>query len=300
MALSSSEIDSNTDIETVKESFFAACEENFLLEVQDMFNLGADVNWRDTKGWAGLHIAAAKNYRRLLELLLAQTGVEVNINIRTDDSWHLLLHNDNDSWQWLLHNDNDSCTPLMIACQEGHQEILRRLIQIPGVQINGRDKGRIPLYWAVEQDHPGCVSVLRELAMAAVDWNAKANAGNNSLTIAVYRSRAECLKIILTVPEPHLDLSVTDQEGRNVTHIAVENHQDGNSQRCLELLCGDKRVDPYWNVKNPDGDSPVMWCLKTNRITMATTLLANTSVDLDTVDSEDRHLEDIARSLTDI
>ena len=43
-----------------------------------------------------------------------------------------------------------------------------------------------------------------------------------------------------------------------------------------------------------------MHCLKTNRITMVTTLLANTIVVLDTVDSEGRHLEDIARSVFNI
>ena len=42
-----------------------------------------------------------------------------------------------------------------------------------------------------------------------------------------------------------------------------------------------------------------MFCLKNNRTTMATTLLTNTrlDLDLDTVDSEGRHLEDIAKSV---
>ena len=264
-----------TDTESVKELFFEACNDNDLSEVQDMFNLGADVNWKDANGWAGLHLAAAENYRGLLELLLSQTGVDVNININSSNE-----------------------TPLMIACQEGHEKILRRLSQISGVQINAKDEdGKIPLYHAVEQDHPSCVSVLREMAMADVDWNAKSDGGYSSLTIAVYRIRAKCLKILLSVSEPHLDFSVTDPGGRHVTHIAVESPEYRDSQRCLELLSEDRRVNPYWNVKNPDGDSPLMHCLKTNKITMATTLLANPSVDLDTVDIEGRHLEDIARSV---
>ena len=136
--------------------------------------------------------------------------------------------------------------------------------------------------------------------MADVDWNAKTDGGDSSLTIAVYKCRVKCLKILLSVSEPLLDFSVTDPGGRHVTHIAVESPEYRDSQRCLKLLSEDRRVDPYWNVKNPNGDSPLMHCLKTNRITMATTLLANTSVDLDTVDSEGRHLEDIARSVFNI
>ena len=33
---------------------------------------------------------------------------------------------------------------------------------------------------------------------------------------------------ILTVPEPHLDLTVTDSEGRNTAQIAVEDSTDGD------------------------------------------------------------------------
>ena len=136
--------------------------------------------------------------------------------------------------------------------------------------------------------------------MDGVDWNVKSydiqTEGLYPLLMAVQGGSADILQTILSVPEPHLDLSVTDY-GRNIAQIAVEG-SFGDRQRCLELLCGDRRVD--WNIKNSDGDSPVMFCLKTNRITMATTLLANKSVDLDTVDSGGRHLEDIARSVFNI
>ena len=145
-------------------------------------------------------------------------------------------------------------------------------------------------------NNPACVSVLRPTA--GVDWNARNDDGFTPLTKAVYWGLAECLQIILSVPEPLLDLSVTDWGGRNIAQLAVEMNF-GDRQRCLELLSGDRRVDPYWNAKNPDGDAPVMFCLKNSRTTMATTLLTNTSLDLDlaTVDSEGRYLEDIAKSV---
>ena len=68
-------------------------------------------------------------------------------------------------------------------------------------------------------------------------------------------------------------------------------------QRCLELLSGDGRVDHLWNVKNPDGDTPLMYCIKYKATSLVTTLLANPSQDLDTVDSDGLHLEDVARLL---
>ena len=66
-----------------------------------------------------------------------------------------------------------------------------------------------------------------------------------------------------------------------------------------ELLNAIRRVDPYWNVKDCKGPSPVLFCLKyRSETTMATTLLTSClDLDLDTVDSEGRHLEDIVRSV---
>ena len=187
----------------------------------------------------------------------------------------------------------------MVACAWGRENIVRRLTQVPDIHLNSRDEdGRTALLCAVFRNNPACVSVLR--STAGVDWNARSDGGFTPLTVAVYWGDAECLQIILSVPEPLLDLSVTDLGGRNIAQLAVAGPLNyGDKQRCLELLSGDRRVDPYWIVKNPDGDAPVMFCLKNNRTTMATTLLSNTSLDLDldTVDSEGRHLEDIAKSV---
>ena len=77
----------------------------------------------------------------------------------------------------------------------------------------------------------------------------------------------------------------------------AEEYPDVDRQRCLELLSGDGRVDHLWNVKNPDGDTPLMYCIKYKATSLVTTLLANPSQDLDTVDIDGLHLEDVARLL---
>ena len=66
----------------MKDSYIKACAENNHSLVRERLSSGADVNWRtDEDGSAGLHFAACYNYGELLELLLAQTGVDVNIRI---------------------------------------------------------------------------------------------------------------------------------------------------------------------------------------------------------------------------
>ena len=244
--------------------------------MRELLSKGADVNWRADEdededlvgGEAGLHFAADYNYGELLELLLAQTGV--NVNIRDNHNW----------------------TPLMFACARGHENIVRRLCQVPGIQLNTRDEGGCTaLHWAVYQNKQACVAVLREVA--GVDWNVRDNAGDSPLTLAVYWGYADILPIILSVPEPDLDLSVTDSKGRNIAQIAVERN-GGDRQRCVELLSADRRVDQYWNIKNSNGDTPVMYCLKFNKIEMARCLINTLGVDLDTVDRRRRNLQDIA------
>ena len=59
---------------------------------------------------------------------------------------------------------------------------------------------------------------------------------------------AEILQTILSVPEPQLDVSVTDPDGRTVGQIAVEKSW-GDRQRCLEILCQDQRIS--WDIRTP-------------------------------------------------
>ena len=87
---------------------------------------------------------------------------------------------------------------------------------------------------------------------------------------------------------PHLNLS----RGRNIAQIAVE-EEGGERLRCVEILSRDRRVE--WNIKNSDGDTPIMYCLKTNKIEMFRLLLNSPRVDLNTRDRDGKYLEDIAR-----
>ena len=223
---------------TVKELFLRSCKKNDVSAARYFLSLGADVNWKGV--WAGLHWAARDNFRELLELLLTQTGVDVNIT--------------NDCQQ----------TPLMLACSNGHENIVRRLIRMPDIQYHIKDVfGKAALHWAVLENKPRSVEVLRGVG-ASVDWNVRSSYGDYPLTLAVHYGYPAILQTILSVPE--LDLSVMDQDGRDVAQIAVEGNM-GDRQRVVEILSKDRRVN--WNIRNSDGDTPLMYCLKNNKIEMA-------------------------------
>ena len=210
-------------VQALREEYFSACRDNDVERVRDLLEQGAEVNWRTEDDMSGLHYAARYNYGELVEVLLGQKGV--NVNITKNKNW----------------------TPLMAACCAGHENIVRRLCRAPNINLNIRaENGVTPLHAALLRNKPRCVEVFRDVA--AVDWNVRTNSGDYPLTWAVESGYPEILRTILSVPEPQLDVSVTDPEGRTVGQIAVEKSW-GDRQRCLEILCQDQRIS--WDVRAP-------------------------------------------------
>ena len=78
---------------------------------------------------------------------------------------------------------------------------------------------------------------------------------------------------------------------KSVDEMDVEDGSDFLA--CLRMLSEDKRVD--MNIKNSNGNTPLMYCLKTGRVEMARLLLQDPRVDLDTTDKEGNYPENIAR-----
>ena len=234
-----------------KRKYLTACENNLVDEVRLLLDSGADVNWRrEEDGQTGLHMAALSNYQELLELLLAQTGVNVNLS------------------------DQNYRTPLMTACQAGQDRIVRRLCQFPEISLNCvDDNGLTALHFAIKFS-PGssaaCVSQLRDVGGPRLNWNVKTDDGRYPVTMAVFSGNADILQIILSVGEPDLDLSVISPSNRNVAQLAVESYGE-DSLRCVELLSRADRVN--WNIKNRYGETPLMYCLKNNKSEMARIIL---------------------------
>ena len=101
---------------------------------------------------------------------------------------------------------------------------------------------------------------------------------------------ADIVEILLS--QPTLNLSRTNFDGRSVGHIAVEYsflkrvhpeqlNVSAFPVKCVELLSKDPRVN--WNIRNTDGDTPVMVALKNQEKEMVKILLKTPGVDLSDV-----------------
>ena len=76
--------------------------------------------------------------------------------------------------EWMLISGTITTTPLILACRRGYGNIVRRLYQVTGIQLDSRnDDGQTALYLAVLDNSPACVSVLR--GVTGVDWNVRDN-----------------------------------------------------------------------------------------------------------------------------
>ena len=131
-----------------------------------------------------------------------------------------------------------------------------------------------------------------------MEFNLRDDDGLTPLITAASSSRADILQILLSVPQPQLDLTVTDDVGFNVAWCAVLGYEgeeeEGDRQRCVELLCDDPRVD--WNTKEEDyGATPLIYCLEEGKVEMAMILIRNPRVDLNLANNDRKFPETIAR-----
>ena len=113
---------------TVLDLFLDACDKGDIEMVRNLLRWGADVNWQDEDDQlqAGLHLAIRDGHGDVVDLLLAQPGIEVNIR------------------------DDFNNTPLIAACHAASETILRKLLQAEGIDINCRDfDGDTPLLFCL-------------------------------------------------------------------------------------------------------------------------------------------------------
>ena len=243
-----------------EELFLPACQNNDLDRVKAFLKgLNVNVNTLSEDGqWSGVTIAAKQNYIELLDLLLCQPGVDANLP--TTES----VSKSKKFGKW---------TPLMFACRAGHHKIVRRLVQVPGINITHKDSyGRTALHVAALKGHSDC---LEELAkVPGLDWNCR-DSDWTPLFEALSHGRPDCVRII--VSQPGVDLSVKTHNGTTLTEIAVQSTR-GDPVECVKIMAEVAAVD--WNVKMKNGDTPIMWCLNNDKNDMFNVLLKCPRVDL--------------------
>ena len=127
--------------------------------------------------------------------------------------------------------------------------------------------------------------------------NARNKEGNSLLFQSIKLNKLDMVGYLLQHPDLNLDL--VNSEGRTVVQVAVDHLIDGGLpegvELCLKQFSEHLPVRRMLNVKNKDGDPPIIQLLKHGRVDLVNILLESPDIDLDVCDSAGRKLETIAR-----
>jgi len=165
-----------------------------------------------------------------------------------------------------------------MGCEVG---TVQKLCDLPGIDVNAGN----PLKWAAFHNNKAIIEILAE--DPELGWNAGDRSGGNPITSALDNGYDGIVKILLE--QQTLDLNFIDSKGRSVGHCAVEyrflkkhfpkrKNEIAFPVKCVELLSKDRRVN--WNVRDQNGETPIMIAMKNKEMEMVKILLKTPGVNL--------------------
>ncbi|KAK5995175.1 Ankyrin repeat domain-containing protein 50 [Cladobotryum mycophilum] len=113
--------------------------------------------------------------------------------------------------------DSYGRTPLWLASQNGHEDVVRLLLDNEGAMLETRDTADActPLIWAARNGHQGTVRVLLE---KGANINAKGKDDRTSLSWAVWNGKEFVVQLLLN---KGADVNTTDKAGRTPLSLAA-------------------------------------------------------------------------------
>ena len=231
------------------------------------------MNVNDAGWYTPLYHAIDRNNPEIVKLLLDKSNVEEENSLKENINYEF----------------QDGQTVLTLAAEKGNLDIMRMLLDYPGIDVNFKtSKGLIPLFQAMQYDKPAIVEMLLSREETRLDMIDEDN--ECALRSACFSSYVECVKLFLN--------------DKRCTEIIV-NHNIPDSRHgyhpSAPLLCaayaGDTEIvkmlleipgielNTIWENK---GYTPLLTALFCGHDEVAKLLLANKNTDITVKDKENK------------
>lgn len=187
-----------------------SCYHEYSSIVLKLLNLpGIDVNYVDIDGDIAFHCACTHGLTEVVERML-----EMNVNYNTVASY--------------------GNTGLILACENQHEEIALKLLNLPDIDINKiNHDGYNAFYYACEND---MISIIEKMLEIGVDYNQIFPNKKNALNMMCKNKNATIALKLLSMP--NIDLNLVDQRGTSaLIHCYLrENSFDLNWHKMNEVV----------------------------------------------------------------
>ncbi|XP_076082888.1 uncharacterized protein LOC143053953 [Mytilus galloprovincialis] len=224
-----------------------ACQNGHKEVIKLLIDVGMNLNDTTHSGSTPLHKACQEGHYETVKFLLDLNGQSLNSRVQTtvkDDKGLSALHlacqkNGNkevikfliDVGMNLNDTTNRGSTPLHKACQEGHYETVKFLLDLNGQEFNSRvdttikDKeGWSALHLACQNGHKEVIKLLIDVGMNPNDTT---HSGSTPLHKACQEGHYETVKFLLDLNGQTLNsrvhTTVKDDKGLSALHLACQN-----------------------------------------------------------------------------
>ncbi|CAD6231483.1 GSCOCG00001432001-RA-CDS [Cotesia congregata] len=193
----------------------------------------------------------------------------------------------------------DNCTPLHLCCQWGLEQVVQTLVE-HGANVNARDaEGKTPIHIAIQNQHAEIIALL--LCHPNLDLSLRDKKGLSPFATALtVRNNKAAQAILEKLPSAAEQF---DNKGRNFLHMAI---QKGDMESILFLLsiqAGHAAVVAAllqnginFDAVNTDGDNALHVAVREGHVSVVRTLLTECTLDAETVNLKGRNpLHELAR-----
>ncbi|MCJ1247069.1 hypothetical protein MMC30_004280 [Trapelia coarctata] len=211
------------------------------------------------KNATGLHLSATFGLVTLSRMLLTAGGKDPANDIDSVDSYNR--------------------TPLSWAAKNGHEAVVKLLIDTGKVDVDSKDDhGRTPLSWAAENGHEAVVKLL--IDTGKVDVDSKDDYNQTPLSWAAKNGHEAVVKLLIDTGK--VDVDSKDDYGRTPLSWAAENGHEA----VVKLLIDTGRVDV--DFKDDYNQTPLSWAAEKGHEAVVKLLIDTGKVDVDSKDDNNQ------------